>query len=613
MSLKTSLKNDFPSISTQEWEDKIQVDLKGKDYNRALVWKSNENINIRPYYRSEDIKDLSYLTDSSPNTFPFVKSAKKNNDWQVCQEIQVVDAKSANEKAKDVLNKGVTALSFDLQSKILKTDEEWSQLLDGIVLEAIHVHFKNFHSSRFKYFFNYLKSQNVNLENVHGTFTVDFLGELTVSGFYQDKHIADLVELISTYGKDLPKFKFVNVTGSNFTNAGASTVEELAFSLSMVVEYMNILTEQGIEADQVAKNVVIEFGIGSNYFMEIAKFRAARVLYANIMKEYGLDNCAQKINTRAITGDWNKSVYDPHVNILRTTTEAMSATIAGVDTLIVKPFDSTYKQADDLSERVARNIQNLLKEESNFDKVIDPASGSYYIENITDSVINEAWNLFLEVEEKGGYLEAFKAGFIQETVTKTANKRRKDIATRKENFLGTNQFPKLNENLAPEIDESIAFPNYKAEGHLTAEPIEIFRGTNDFEKLRLRTEKAGKTPKAFMLTYGNLAMRLARAQFSGNFMAVAGFEIIDNAGFATVEEGIEAANKAGADVVVVCSSDDEYAEIAPKINEGAKGITVVAGAPKCMDELKEKGIKYFVNVKSNVLDTLTELQNDLNI
>lgn len=613
MGLKTSLKNDFPSVSTADWEEKINIDLKGKDYDRALVYASNEKIKIRPYYRSEDIKDLSYLTEAKPNSFPFVNSSKKSNDWEISQEIKVVDAKAANAKAKDILNKGITSLSFDLGAKILKTDEEWAQLLDGIVVEAIEINFKNFHSSRFVYFYNYMKSQGVNLENVKGTYTIDPLSELTITGFYQDKHIDDLVELINTYGAELPKFRFLNVLGSVFNNAGASSVEELAFTLSMVVEYINTLSEKGVEAELVAKNTLVEFGIGSNYFMEIAKIRAARVLYANIMKAYGFSNCAQKIKTRAITSDFNKTIYDPHVNILRTTTEAMSATIAGVDTLIVKPFDAIYKDSNDFSERVARNIQSLLKEESNFDKVIDPASGSYYIENLTDSVIDQAWKLFLEVDEKGGYVAAFKAGFIQETIGATAAKRRKDIATRKENFLGTNQFPKLNEFVANEIDNTIAFPEYKAEGNLTAEPICVSRATTEFEQLRLKTEAAGKAPKAFMLTYGNLAMRLARAQFSGNFMAVAGFEIIDNAGFATIEEGIEAANKAGADIVVVCSSDDEYAEIAPKVKEGVKGITVVAGAPKCAEELKEKGIKYFVNVKSNVLETLAELQKDLNI
>jgi len=256
-----------------------------------------------------------------------------------------------------------------------------------------------------------------------------------------------------------------------------------------------------------------------------------------------------------------------------------------------------------------------LKEESHFEKIVDPSAGSYYIENLTNSIAEQAWALFVEVEEKGGYIAALKEGFVQGLVQETADKRRKAVATRRENLLGTNQFPNTGELIAPNIDASVLLKGCGCGSEeKEVEPITLFRGANEFEELRLSTEKAAKRPKVFMLTYGNLAMRLARSQFSGNFFGCAGYEIIDNLGFKTIEEGVEAAKAAEADIVVLCSADDEYAEAAPKAFELlGKTPLVIAGAPACADELKAKGITNFVNVRSNVLETLQGFNKLLNI
>ncbi|MDR2791613.1 MAG: methylmalonyl-CoA mutase family protein, partial [Tannerellaceae bacterium] len=386
-------------------------------------------------------------------------------------------------------------------------------------------------------------------------------------------------------------------------------------------ELLACLTDEGFSPDEVAGKIRFNYGISSNYFMEIAKFRAARWLWAEIVEAYKPKHrrgCQAYLHAQ--TSAWNMTVYDAHVNLLRTQTEAMSAAIAGVDSMTVMPFDSAYKLPDDFSERIARNQQLLLREECHFDKVVDPSAGSYYIEVLTQSIADRSWKLFLDIEEKGGFYAALRAGEIQTAVSASAAARRKSVATRRETLLGTNQFPNFTETAAAKVEEGGKGVDVRNDDcHCpkgdTLSALDFSRGASEFEALRLETERSGRTPKAFMLTIGNLAMRLARSQFSCNFFACAGYKVIDNLGFETVEAGVEAALKAEADIVVICSSDDEYAELAPAAFKALNGraIFVVAGAPACSDDLKAQGITDFVNIKSNVLETLKDFNRRLKL
>jgi methylmalonyl-CoA mutase len=313
------------------------------------------------------------------------------------------------------------------------------------------------------------------------------------------------------------------------------------------------------------------------------------------------------------TSTFNMTIFDANVNMLRTQTEAMSATLGGVNSLTVLGYDSVFKTADEFSERIARNQQLILKEESHFDKVTDPAAGSYYIETLTNELAAQAWKLFLEVENKGGFYAAINSGAVQQAVKATAEGRLKAISSRREILLGTNQFPNFNEVAANKVEKTEETDSGYT--HSRIEKLLPVRGASEFEALRFATEAAAKSPKAFMLTIGNLAMRLARSQFSCNFFACAGYEVVDNLGFNTVEEGVNAAMEANADIIVLCSSDDEYAELAPAAYEASKGkaILVVAGAPACTDDLKAIGIEHFINVKTNVLEKLKQFNQLLSI
>ncbi|MEE1365353.1 MAG: methylmalonyl-CoA mutase family protein, partial [Muribaculaceae bacterium] len=306
------------------------------------------------------------------------------------------------------------------------------------------------------------------------------------------------------------------------------------------------------------------------------------------------------------TSQFNMTIFDAHVNMLRSMTETMSAALAGVDSIETLPFDLQYKRPDEFSERIARNQQLLLREESHLNKVVDPAGGSYYVEVLTVSIAEQAWKLFNEVEDNGGFLAQLEAGEIQKAVNASGVKRHTDVARRKEILLGTNQYPNFTETALEKIDKAGCCCCCSEGEEGGVEALKFDRAGSEFEDLRLATERSGKRPKVFMLTIGNLAMRLARAQFSSNFFGCAGYEIIDNIGFDTVQAGVEAAIEKGADVVVLCSSDDEYAQYAPEAFKALAGKAefVVAGAPACMAELQAEGIENFIHVKVNVLDTL---------
>ncbi|MBN2166524.1 MAG: methylmalonyl-CoA mutase small subunit [Marinilabiliaceae bacterium] len=608
--------SEFPPVSTQEWMDKITADLKGADFEKKLVWKTSEGFNVRPFYRSEDLENLNYL-NNLPGEFPYVRGTRTDNKWFVRQDINVCDAENANKKAIDVLMKGVDSLGFKFYGDEDVTSDNIEKLLNGIKTEAVELNFetKKGNKKLLEGLASFLKKNN---NKVQGSLVFDPIGKYTITGktcSSVDAMFNYTKEVIET-AKGLSNFKSLAVNAKNFNNAGSTIVQELAFALAIGSEYLSKLNEKGLTVDEVAGTIKFNFGIGGNYFMEIAKLRAARLLWANIVKAYNpanIDVCKMQIHCE--TSTWNKTIFDSNVNMLRTQTEAMSATIGGTNSLTVIPFDKIYKNTTPVSERVARNQQLLLKEESHFEKIVDASAGSYYIENITDSIAKEAWSLFVEVEKKGGYIAALETGFIQAKVKESANARRKAIASRRENLLGTNQFPNFSEQMQAQIDEKCLSGNKADTTSATIEPIELFRGAEEFEALRLATEKAAKRPKAFMLTYGNLAMRLARSQFSCNFFACAGYEVIDNNGFKTVEEGIEAAKKAGAEIVVLCSSDDEYAEAGPAAYKalGNNGTLVIAGAPACADDLKKAGIEHFINVKSNVLETLTSFSKALGI
>ncbi|GHT15649.1 methylmalonyl-CoA mutase small subunit [Bacteroidia bacterium] len=631
--------SEFPKVSTEAWEAVINADLKGADYDKKLVWKPAPGVAVRPYYRADDLAALPH-TKADVGEFPYVRGTG-NHPWKVQQSYCACkDIAAANAKALDGLMKGVEAVGFCLSHNI--TQSELAQLLKGIYVDAVELNFtpcsgKGSGIQLTQTIVSYLKKSGVDLNKVHISLAADLLKNLTLTGNFKPECFDQLKEAV-TIAKDVQHFRNIGVSGSALHNAGATAVQELALALSMGNEYLAQLTDRGLTVDEIAPRIRFTFSVGASYFLEIAKIRAARMLWANIVQAYAPKNdCAAKMHVHAATSAWNQTAYDAYVNMLRGTTEAMSAAIAGVDSLEVLRFDKAFKSPNEFSERIARNAQIILKEESHFDQVTDPAAGSYYIESLTQSLAQEAWNLFKQVEDKGGYVAAFGAGFVQEQVNDAASKRNAALASRRETLLGNNQYPNFTEALGAEAAQHLAQSSggcgcggdcgcdcacecehdggCDADAHLIAAPLTPYRGAQAFEALRLKTEAAPTTPQAFMLTFGNLAMCRARAQFACNFFAVAGFKVADNNQFASVQEGVKAALAAGAQIVVACSSDEEYADAVPQIASllAGKAIVVVAGEPECKADLQTKGITHFISIKSNILETLKGYQKELGI
>ena len=589
----------FSPVSPEEWRAKAEVDLKGADFEKKMVWRTDEGFNVQPLYRGVDIKDFKTI-DSLPGEYPYVRGTRTNNDWQARQEIDAADVKEANAKALDVLNKGITSLGFKLHD-----DFNLDVLLDGIYTDIAQVNFAvcpNKVVEFAKVLVAYLEKKG----------TADkFVGSIDFNPykatFKKGKKFEGIAEVAAELLKVVAPVKGLRVLSVNsemLSNAGAYIYQELGYALSWGNEWMAQLTDAGFSADEVASRIKFNMGISTIYFMELAKFRAARMLWAQIVKQYNPQcDCACKMVVHATTSRYSQTMFDSYVNMLRSQTQAMSAALASVDEITVTPFDAPYKKSDEFSERIARNQQLLLKEESHLDKVVDPAGGSYYIEQLTMSLAQVAWKLFLETEDKGGFKAAVESYDVTNAVNASANARFDKVAKRREQLLGTNQFPNFTEvsdgkkaltcccACACEMEDSAPVLNNK-------------RLASQFEDLRQATENAAHTPVVFMLTIGNLAMRLARAQFSDNFFGCAGYKLIDNNGFNTVEEGVEAAVAANADVVVLCSSDAEYPELIPGAIKALNGRAEFVLAGPETDEFKALGVTNFINVRTNVLSTL---------
>lgn len=605
--------SEFPQVTTEQWEEVIIKDLKGADYQKKLIWRTDEGFNVRPYYRAEDLKDLDYL-DTMPAQFPYTRGTKTdNNNWQIVQEISETDAAKANAIAIDAINRGANTIAFNVKN--ITDAATLSTLLKNIDCAKVGLQFN--HAQNYvdfmTLFVNYLNENKVEKEAVTGSINFDPITYFLRRTKFYNSQEADMAQLLKLHeiADELKNFKLVNVNGIAMHNAGATIVQELAYALAIANEYIAFATEHGIKVAKACKKIQLTLSVGSNYFMEIAKLRAVRLLWATMVEQYKPTcDCGYKLQINTVGSTWNKTLYDPYVNMLRNTTEGMAAAIGGADAITLQPFDVAYKDADDFSRRISRNVQVILKEESYFNKVVDPAAGSYYIENLTNNIAEQTWKLFQHVEENGGMIQLVANGEIKREIEASCQKRDMNIATRRHVFLGTNQFPNVNEKMLDKVER---IQNDDCIG------LRTYRGALAFEELRLETERyaqKNRRPKVFLLKVGNLAMRQARAGFITNFFGCAGYEIAETAGYKTVEEGVQAAAEQKADLVVLCSSDEEYATVGVELTKALKAAmntpALIAGNPvEAIDALKAAGADDFIHVKVNVLDTLRKYNQQL--
>jgi methylmalonyl-CoA mutase len=393
------------------------------------------------------------------------------------------------------------------------------------------------------------------------------------------------------------------IHGAAFAEAGATAVEEIGFALAAGVDFLAALAERGVGVNRAAAALEFSFAVGSNYFFEIAKFRAFRLLWARAVESFDGTHKAARARIAAHTLHWNKTVYDPYVNILRATTEAMAAVLGGADAVTVAPFDACYRTPDEASRRLARNTQLLLKHEAWLGRVADAGGGSYVLETITDFLSREGWRVMQSIEARGGFRRAQAEGMIAQALERGLAAREQAVALRKRVLVGTNQYANPAERALDRLDEQRMHAD--------------MRGARAYEELRLRTERyaaaGGKKPRILLAEIGDFKMRAARASFAANFFACAGMEI-QTRRFKKAEE-IAAAD---ADLIVLCSADVEYAALAAALMARLRALgretpVIVAGNPENAEELRAAGIEDFVHVRSHPLEFLAGWQERLGI
>lgn len=373
--------SEFPPVSTEAWTNLIQKDLKGADFEKKLVWETQEGFKIQPFYRKENLKGKEWLLSNLPGKFPYLRSTRKlTNDWSIRQDIDTPDLKTAKELAIEAISNGVSALGLVLadvgsgrKGIQIKNEKDLSFLLADLPLNEITLHFVAEEKSPELY--SWLP-KNKTLVGGLGYDPYRILARHGHSGGHGPETLKPILTELAGKWKN---FRALTVHSSTFRDSGSTIVQELAYTLALGSEYLYRLGELGVSPEVVNSQTIFQFTIGPDYFLEIAKFRAARTLWAEIFSSYSSDKGEASLPfIEAETARYNYGIYDLHNNILRGTTEAISAAIGGAEIINVLPFDHLLQPADSFSLRIARNVQLLLKHESYLDKVADPSSGSYY-------------------------------------------------------------------------------------------------------------------------------------------------------------------------------------------------------------------------------------------
>lgn len=589
------LLEEFPPVSTERWKEAIRKDLKGADYERKLVWRSPDGITVKPFYRSEDLEGLANL-DSLPGEFPYLRGTRHSNAWRIRERVEASDIRGANEAARKTLGGGAGEIVFAVNGLKLETVSDIMMLVEGL---DCPLHFEaGAHGLAVLRLLAEVASSRHKLEG-----SLDYDPHMRGIAPSEVDGILDLVRRVATRA---PHFRPLAVNAHRLHDSGATTVQELGYALAAGIDYLNGLTARGFTVDEAARSLAFSFAAGSNFFFEIAKLRAMRVLWAQAVQAFGpsvADSAKAAIHVRG--SRWNKTVYDPHVNILRGATEAMSAAMGGCDSLEVVPFDECYRYPDESSRRLARNTQIILQKEAWLDRAIDPAGGSYYVEVLTDSLAREAWKLMQEVEKAGGFHKAWEGGTLPARIEESRKEKEAAVALRRRAIIGTNQYPNQQERMLDRLGR-------RPEDAVSPRAAEVF------ERIRLSTERhasrTGRVPLFLLAETGDLKMRTARSEFAANFFGCAGFRTEARYFSDAASVGGEAEARSAA-AIVLCSSDEEYPSILPAVVQGTGGIPViVAGYPKdAVESLRDAGAADFIHIRSNAAETLADWQKRLGI
>ncbi len=590
-----ALFSEFSPVSKAEWIEKATADLKGADFNKKLVWKTLNDLEFQPFYHPND--SLEYLANTGKNTEEIINY----------RSVTVTQAQKANKAALQAIKQGITGIVFSVKSKLVVAD-----LLQGINLNKVAVSF-NLETDATQFaadFFDYVAHNIDDNQKLRGYFNLNIITDYVTKGTLVSEKFKVLCYLIKQ-ALPYPNYKAVTVSGTPFINAGSNQVQEVAYTLNALVYMIEQCLDNDIDAEPFFNNLNVQLGIGSEYFIEIAKFRACNSLLTSIAKTYGIGNLKHTVTAQTAT--WSTSVTDAHTNMLRATTQAMSAILGNVHGVIIDAYDTAFKDTTDFSNRIAGNITTILKEESYFGKVANPTDGAYYIEQASTAIAKNALELFKSIETQGGFYSAFHTGIIQNQIAEIRQHKIKLISQRRLTMVGVNKYPNLMEKVLANTLSSGVEENSK---WLTPR-----RATLEIEAVRRVTEAmveaTKQRPIVELTSFGNLTMRKARAAFAYDFLGVSGFDIWSEKSYTTVTQAAKDSANSASHVVVICSSDQDYDTSALEFVKTFRALNkdkvlLLAGYPVTLiDNLNQAGLNGCIHIKSDIVQTISAIQKQV--
>ncbi|MDR3076991.1 MAG: acyl-CoA mutase large subunit family protein [Synergistaceae bacterium] len=615
--------SEFGATTYEEWKASAVAALKDASFEKSMFTKTYEGITLEPLY-TRDHTPAPDAAKTLPGESPMLRGGTAGyiaRPWEIAQDATSGTPEETSRVLRNELERGATTITFRTHGSGVKSASDAGKLLSGIDLARYPFHVYTGASGKAVGFLIEAARAGHSTSGLSGCIGSDPIGAYLVSGKLPKDFpslMDELANTIRTAQKESPRLRTVLLRGSVYHEGGANASQEVAYVMAEAIELIGAMQDRGLDIDDFARSVRFEFEMGSNFFMEIAKIRAARAVWARIAEEYSGDAESARANIFGRTSYFTKTVFDPYVNMLRNSTEAFSAVMGGVDGLMVGCFDEAVRTADDFSRRVARNAQIMLQEEFHLLRPIDPAGGSWYIESLTDSLAEQIWATMQDVQKNGGMLACVKSGAVQKAVGDVLQERFKKLATRSDRAVGTNMYANTAEAPLKGAGQTGGKKCCAGEGG-DITPIKPRRWTEQFDEMRERTEaykeRTGENVKIFLANMGPLSQHKARADFITGFMEVANFEILKNDGYPTADACAEAAAASKADIAVICSTDATYPELVPplakKIKELAPPMKVfLAGAPA--EEFKQSytdaGVDEFISIRSNCLAVLSGIQ-----
>ncbi len=615
---------DFPPTSVEEWRRLVDKDLKGKPFT-SLQSALEGGLTLQPLYSREDA--ASVAPPEAPGVAPFLRGTRPlgltEGGWLVCQEYSEPDVAIAAEAIRVELARGVSGLWLCLgetQGIRVREASEMERLLAHVPLSKtpVHLESESHPLPAAALLLRAAERQGAPRETLRGCLGVDPLGTQARTGSVQgglQGLLGEAAQLVTSTRETSPGLRALLVSTRAYAQAGATSVHELAWAIATGVEYLRGLERVGVSPEDAARSLQFSFSVGSQFFPEIAKLRAARLLWSKVVAASGGSPEAQAMVLHARTAASTKSRRDPWVNILRATSESFAAVIGGADSITTSPFDEAIGLPDESSRRIARNTQLILRDESSLNRVADPAGGSYYIESLTGELARAAWTELRRVEALGGMASALEKGDIARVLAETSAARDKAIRTRRLPIVGVSEFPHLDE-------VPVLRTPRPAEGQATSSPLRPTRLSESFEALRDASDRYlaahGQRPRAFMANLGTVAEHTTRAMWIANALAAGGLEPVQHHGFTDVAQAAELLAASGARLVVISGPDGLYPEWVPGLTAAlkAKGARIVALAGRPGEQesaFRAAGVDLFIYAGADLLASLSSLHTQLGV